>query len=78
MEPRGARRTPTVVFGEGQRLYHGDGNAESDGRGERDQLARTIMRAELIELGHAEVLVKDLTANFVGNARLETEAASRT
>src|ERR1700692_913150 len=28
------------IFGAGQRLHHGDGNAESDGRGERDQLAR--------------------------------------
>jgi hypothetical protein len=34
--------------------------------------------AELIELGHAEVLVKDLDGQLVGNARLETEAASRT
>jgi hypothetical protein len=34
--------------------------------------------AELIELGHAKVLVKDLDGQLVGNARLECEAASRT
>jgi hypothetical protein len=34
--------------------------------------------AELIELGHGEVLVKDLDGQLVGNARLETEAGSRT
>jgi hypothetical protein len=34
--------------------------------------------AELIELGHANVLVKDLDGQLVGNARLENEAASGT
>jgi hypothetical protein len=34
--------------------------------------------AELLELGHANVLVKDLDGQLVGNARLENEAASRT
>ncbi len=34
--------------------------------------------AELLELGHANMLVKDLDGQLVGNARLETEAASRT
>jgi hypothetical protein len=34
--------------------------------------------AELLELGHANVLVKDLDSQLVGNARLENEAASRT
>ena len=34
--------------------------------------------AELLELGHANVLVKDLDGRPVGNAWLETEAASRT
>jgi hypothetical protein len=34
--------------------------------------------AELIELSHADVLVKDLDGQLVGNARLENEAASRT
>jgi hypothetical protein len=31
--------------------------------------------AELIELGHADVLVKDLDGHVVANALLETEAA---
>jgi hypothetical protein len=30
--------------------------------------------AELLELGHANVLVKDLDGQLVGNARLENEA----
>ena len=34
--------------------------------------------AGLLELGHANVLVKDLDGRPVGNAWLETEAASRT
>jgi hypothetical protein len=34
--------------------------------------------AELLELGHADVLVKDLDGQLVGNARLENEAASQT
>jgi hypothetical protein len=33
--------------------------------------------AEMIELGHAEVLVKDLDGQLVGNARLENEQPHR-
>jgi hypothetical protein len=34
--------------------------------------------AELLELGHADVLVKDLDGQLVGNGRLENEATSQT